>query len=77
VKRGIVVLLALVLLLGGILVGCGPAEGTAEWHAAQADELNNQGRHDEAIDHCNEAIELDPNCVEAYNERAYAYNTKG
>ncbi len=59
--RGLVIVLVLVFLIGSILAGCGGAtEGTAEWHADQAYELNNQGCYDEAIEECNKAIELDP-----------------
>jgi len=77
VRRGWIVLLALVLLVTGILTGCGPAKGTAEWHAEQAYKLAEQGHYDEAIEECNKAIELDPNLAAAYNNRAWAYNEKG
>ena len=79
-NRGRIALLlfALVLLVGGVLVGCvGPAKGTAEWHADQGYKLAEEGRYDEAIEECNKAIELDPNLAMAYNNRAWAYNEKG
>ena len=74
----IALLLVVVLLVGGVLVGCvGPAKGTAEWHAKQAYELNNEGRYDEAIEECNKAIQLDPSRAVAYNNRGQAYTEKG
>ena len=76
-SRGYIVLFALVFLIGSILAGCGPVTGTAEWHVAQAYELNNQGRYDEAIEECNKAIELDPNYALAYFNRGAAYINKG
>ena len=69
--------LVLVLLVGAIVVACGPAKDTAEWHADQAYELAEQGCYDEAIEEYTKAIELNPNYVEAYNNRACAYKKKG
>jgi len=54
-----------------------PAEGTAEWYADQAHELSEQGRYDEAIEACNNAIELDPNLDIAYIHRASTYERQG
>jgi len=53
-------LMLIALLVGSILVGCGPSTGTAEWHAQEAYEMADQGRYDEAIEECNKSIELDP-----------------
>ena len=69
-------LLVLFLLASGILTSCGPAKGTAEWHADQSYKLFNQGRYEEAIKECTEAIELAPNFAEAYSNRGIAYVQK-
>ena len=66
-------LILLVLLVSGILVGCVPVV----WHAKQAYELNNQGRHDEAIVECNKAIELYPYYAWAFYTRACTYKLQG
>lgn len=76
-KRGGIVLLALVLLVSGILVACGPAKGTAEWYALEGGKLGKEGRYDEAIEECNKAIKLAPNMAIPYNNRATAYNEMG
>ena len=77
-KLAIICLLVVSLVFGLVIIGCvGPTAGTAEWHAQQAYELNEQGRHDEAIEECNKAIELDPNLALAYNNRGAAYLYKG
>ena len=77
--RGYIIpLVSLLLLVVGILAGCGgPAKGSAEWHADQGYKLFNQGRYDEAIKECTEAIELAPNFAEAYSNRGIAYVQKG
>jgi tetratricopeptide (TPR) repeat protein len=73
----IVVLLTLVLLVSGILTGCaGPSEDTAELHFEQGNKLVNQGHYDEAIDEYTKAIELNPNLIKAYNNRATVYYYK-
>jgi Flp pilus assembly protein TadD len=70
----IIPLVALLLLVVGILAGCGgPAKGSAEWHADRGYKLFNQGHYDEAIKESTEAIELAPNFAEAYNTRGIAY----
>ena len=77
--RGHVIPLAVLLLLVvGILAGCGgPAKGSAEWHADRGYKLFNQGNYDEAIKECTEAIELAPDFAEAYRNRGIAYVQKG
>ena len=77
-RRGrTVLLLTLVLLVSGILVACSPAKGTAEWYALEGGKLGEEGCYDEAIEHCSEAIQLDPNLVRAYYNRGTAYLHKG
>jgi tetratricopeptide (TPR) repeat protein len=39
--------------------------------------LNKEGLHDEAIEECNKAIELDPTLATAYSNRATAYLLTG
>ncbi|MFC2066753.1 tetratricopeptide repeat protein [Chloroflexota bacterium] len=73
----ITLLLVLLLLVIGILVGCGPARGTAEWHFHQGNNFNEQGHYDEAIEEYTKSIELDPKLALAYVNRAKAYNEKG
>ncbi len=74
----IIPLVALLLLVVGILAGCGgPAKGSAEWHADRGYKLFNQGNYDEAIKECTEAIELAPDFAEAYRNRGLAYVQKG
>ncbi len=74
----IIPLVALLLLVVGILAGCGgPAKGSAAWHADQGSQLFNQGRYDEAIKEGTEAIELAPDFAEAYSNRGIAYVQKG
>ncbi len=73
----IIPLVALLLLVVGILVGCGgPAKGSAEWHADRGYKLFHQGLYDEAIKECTKAIELAPDFAEAYNARGIAYVQK-
>ena len=45
-----------VLLVSSILVGCGPAKGTAEWHLDQGNNFLDQGYYDEAIEEYTDAI---------------------
>ena len=74
----IVLLLALVLLVGVLVAGCGPVSRANAWsHAEKADRLNNEGRYDEAIEECTKAIELAPDLAGAYCSRARSYNAKG
>jgi Flp pilus assembly protein TadD len=74
----IIPLVVLLLLVVGILAGCGgPAEGSAEWHADRGYKLFNLGNYDEAIKECTEAIELAPDFAEAYSNRGIAYVQKG
>ncbi|MFC1919104.1 tetratricopeptide repeat protein [Chloroflexota bacterium] len=74
----IIPLVALLLLVVGIFVGCGgPAKGSAEWHADQGYKLFNEGNYDEAIKECTEAIGLAPDLAEAYSNRGIAYVQKG
>ena len=73
----IAILLGLVLLAGGILAGCGPAKGTAEWHFMQGEKLSDEGRYDEALVDYTKAIDLDPNLAMAYNNRASIYSKRG
>jgi tetratricopeptide (TPR) repeat protein len=74
VRVCVAIILVVVLLTANILTGCaGPSENTADWHITQADELNEQGRYDEAIEHCNKAVELEPGCADAYYNRGLAY----
>jgi len=77
--RGLIVLLlAFVLLIGGIIGGCGgPAKGTADWHFNQGNNLAENSRYDEAIEEYNEAIRLNPEYAEAYNNRGLAYKEQG
>lgn len=78
VSRGLVVLLAVVLLVGSVLAGCGgTAKDTAEWHFDQGNKLYSQGRYNEAIEEYTWAIELDPNSTEAYGNRGNAYKLQG
>ena len=78
-SRGyVVVLLALVLLVGGILTGCGgAAKRTAESHFQQGNKLVEQGRYDDAIEEYTKAIELNPSLAIAYNNRGNAYRILG
>ena len=72
-----VLLLALVLLVGSLLPGCGgTTEDTAEWHFDEGNKLVEKGRYDEAIEECTKAIALDPSLVKAYFWRAVAYYQK-
>jgi uncharacterized repeat protein (TIGR01451 family) len=73
-QKLIILLLASVLMAGSISVGCGPSKDTAAWHVKQAYNLANRGHYDEAIEACDKAIEIKPDCFEAYNNRAYIYN---
>ena len=74
----IVALLALVLLVGGILVGCGDGkEDTAEWRFEQGNKLYDQGRYDEAVGEYTVAILLDPEFALAYYNRGLAYEEQG
>lgn len=73
----LVVLLALVLLVGGILVGCGTAKDTAEWHYDQGNKLAEQGRYDEAIEEYTKAIELDSSVAVAYTTGATPTTVRG
>ncbi len=77
VRLGVILLLTVVLLTANILVGCGPAKGTAEWHLDQGNRLTGQGRYDEAIEEYNKAIEMAPEDADAYNNRGFAYVQKG
>ena len=77
-RRQIVILLALVLLVGSLLTGCGGAtEGTAEWHFDQGNKLYGQGRYDEAIKEYSKAIRLNPELAEAYYNRGLTYKKLG
>jgi len=77
-RGGIILVLGLVLLVGGVLVGCrGPAKDTAEWHFDKALELKDESRYDEAIEEYTKAIELDADLAMAYVNRAVAYGNKG
>ncbi len=61
-RRGsITALVAAVLLVSIMLVGCQQSKDTAELHTSQAYDLVEQHRYDEALQECNEAIKLDPN----------------
>ncbi len=74
----IILLLALPLLVGGILTGCGDSTtNTAKWHIEESLNLNKQGHYNEAIEQANKAIEIDPGLAEAYNSRAWAYGQRG
>ena len=64
-RGSIVLLLALVLSVASILVGCSPVKSTAEWHSNQGSRLFEQGRYDEVIEECTKANELDPKCAMA------------
>lgn len=77
-RGSVVLLLAVTLLTSSIVTACGgPGENTAEWHANRTYELCNERRYDEAIQECNEAIELDPQYAWAYAYRGWAYNWLG
>ena len=66
----IVLLLVLLLLVAGILAGCGGStKGTAEWHLDQGNNFAKQGRLQEAIADYDEAIRLDPQLALAYCNR--------
>ncbi|MFC2019839.1 tetratricopeptide repeat protein [Chloroflexota bacterium] len=56
-----------------LIVGCSPAEGTAEWHLDQGNKLVDQGRLDEAISEYDEAIRLDPQDATVYYKRGLTY----
>ena len=63
-----ILLLALPLLVGGILSGCGDSTtNTAEWHAEENLNLNKQGYYNKAIEEANKAIELDPSDFTNYD----------
>ncbi len=73
-----ILLLALVLLVGGIFVGCGgPAKGSAEWHLDQGNRFTDQGHYDEAIEAYSKSIDLAHEDADAYNNRGIAYSQKG
>ncbi|MFC1954189.1 leucine-rich repeat domain-containing protein, partial [Chloroflexota bacterium] len=76
-NRGVALLLVLALLVSNIVIACGPSKGTAEWYALKGGQLVEEGRYDEAMEHCNKATELDPNLVGAYINRATVYITTG
>ena len=77
-RSRVILLFALLLLVGGILTSCvGSSEGTAEWYVKQGNELLNQGQYDEAIKNYDEAIRLNPQLAEAYNNRGLAYGFQG
>ena len=74
----IIPLVALLLLVVGILAGCGgPAKGSAEWHADRGYKLAKMKLFTQAIKECTEAIELAPDFAEAYSNRGIAYVQKG
>jgi len=58
IKKYIFLTITFVIIVN--LLACGPATGTAEWHAEQAYKLINQDRYDEAIEQCNRAIDMPP-----------------
>ncbi len=59
--RSGIVLLALILLVGGILASCGgSAKDIAELHAEQDAKLADEGLYDAAIREYDEAIRLNP-----------------
>lgn len=60
----------LVFLMALVIAGCGKS---AEQHLEVGLELHQQGRFEEAIQDYNEAILLDPQRVEAFNNRGRAY----
>ena len=74
-RRQIVFLLTLLLLIGGLLAGCGDSE-TAQQHVERSLSLNQEGNYNQALEEANKAIELDPELAEAYNSRAWAYGQR-
>ena len=77
-RAHIVLLFLLLLLVDGILAGCGGStEGTAEWHFDQGQIFTQQGRYNEAIEEYDEAIRLNPQYAEAYLGRGIAYGNLG
>jgi tetratricopeptide (TPR) repeat protein len=47
---------------------------TAQDLCSQADELARQGKYPDAIEHCNQAVQVDPSLTRAYLSRAIAYD---
>ncbi len=72
-NRSIVILgMGLMVCILILYVGS-PSNDTAEELVASSIELIGQGSYDEAIDKCNEAIDMDQDLTEAYINRAAAY----
>ncbi|MFC2019330.1 tetratricopeptide repeat protein [Chloroflexota bacterium] len=77
-KRSIGILLVAVILSAYFLrIYTRPTEDVAEEHSKKDTELVAQGQYDEALVEYNQAIELDPQFVEAYNNRAITYRHLG
>ncbi|MFC2067594.1 tetratricopeptide repeat protein [Chloroflexota bacterium] len=77
IRFSFAILLVVVLLTANILIGCGPAEGTAEWHLNQGNKFFDEGHYVEAIEACNEDIRLNPEYVRAFTNRGYNYYKLG
>jgi Tfp pilus assembly protein PilF len=72
--------LSLVLVITVMVgfAGCGDSiQETVQAYIEQANQLAEDGRDDEAIAACNQAIELDPDAAELYIIRSQAYNKTG
>ena len=67
-------MLAALLVVGLVLAGC---QSEAEKHVIVGDELQGQGRFEEAIAEYDEAIRLDPQLAVAYNNRGLGYKRLG
>ena len=77
-RRSIAILLVAVILAAYVLaIYTRPAENAAEEHSKKGTELIARGQYDEALVEYNQAIELVPQFVEAYNNRAITYRHLG
>ena len=74
----LVFLLVSVLLVTGVLAGCGDsAKDTAAWHVEQGIKLFEQGDYEAAMLEYDEAIRLDPEYGRAYYDRGTIFGALG